>query len=394
MNRIYHCVLIFTIFLITFTFSQSYKEDSLAVRAILDANGLSSLTVEEVSGINVENRIDSLALESKGLTTLPKEIGNLTALMKLYLKANQLTTLPNEIGTCTELIYIDLTNNNLSSIPSAIGDLKKLMFLYLQKNALSTVPDEIGDLPELLNLYLEDNNFTALPDNIKNLSKIQKLKLSRNSFTSLPSTIGDLVTLMGLYCEDNKLESIPAEIGNLTNLDILWLHRNNLTSLPGELGQCSDLVAIDVSHNKLADLPDGITSLTPSQDLDLGYNKLDTSKIADNIIAWADQYDDEWKTTQDISEIIHLISGGAFSDFSLHYSPHSSTFQIQISNPVDITLDLFSLSGRLIQPLMNGYKPTGVYTIHLDRSDYTSGWYLIKTFCNEKIFTEKLLLAK
>ncbi len=394
MNRTYQCALIFTIFLITLTFSQSYKEDSLAVQAILDANGLSSLTVEEVSNKNVQNRIDSLALESKGLTTLPKEIGTLTALMKLYLKENQLTSLPDEIGNCTELIYIDLTNNSLSSIPSAIGDLNKLMFLYLQKNALSIVPDEIGDLPELLNLYLEDNNFTTLPDNIKNLSKIKKLKLSRNSFTSLPSTIGDLVSLMGLYCEDNKLESIPPEIGNLTNLDILWLHRNCLTSLPGELGQCSDLVAIDVSHNKLTNLPDGITSLTPSQDLDLGYNKLDTSKIADNIITWADQYDDEWKITQDVSEIIHLISGNAFSDFSLHYSPHSSTFQIQISNPVDIALGLYSVSGKLIQSLLNGFTLTGVYTIHLNKNDYSTGWYLIKTSCNNRFFTEKLLLAK
>ena len=48
---------------------------------------------------------DGLDLSHLGLTTLPPEIGQLTALTVVNLRNNRLTTLPPEIGQLTALIF-------------------------------------------------------------------------------------------------------------------------------------------------------------------------------------------------------------------------------------------------------------------------------------------------
>src|SRR2546425_92775 len=57
-----------------------------------------------------QSRLD---LNGLGLTTLPPEIGQLTALTALYLHDNQLTTLPPEIGQLTALLALAISDNPL-----------------------------------------------------------------------------------------------------------------------------------------------------------------------------------------------------------------------------------------------------------------------------------------
>jgi Leucine-rich repeat (LRR) protein len=326
-------------------FSQSYKEDSLAVQAILDANGLSSIPVDSVSGTGLGNRIDSLGLDSLNITILPDQIGNLTA-----------------------LLYLKLSYNKLSSIPSTIQNCSKLQFIYLYNNELTSLPDEIGNLPELLNLFLDHNQLTELPAGIKNLAKIEKLKLSYNALTALPPEIGDLTTLRGLYCEENSIETIPAEIGNLTNMDILWLHRNNLSSIPKELAQCSDLLILNLANNKLTDLPGEITSLTLTN-LDLSYNKLDTNKLAANIIAWADSLDPDWKKTQDVSAInFWIMDNPPFTVSVIH-----NTLQFNLPVPAYMQITMYNAKGSRLNTLIQGYTNLGRHCIPLYSDHYSSG---------------------
>ena len=56
-------------------------------------------------------------LSRKGLTTLPREIGNPIGLTYLDLRNNQLTALPPGIGNLTNLTKLYLSNNQLAAWP-------------------------------------------------------------------------------------------------------------------------------------------------------------------------------------------------------------------------------------------------------------------------------------
>ena len=68
----------------------------------------------------------TLDLSRKGLTTLPREIGNLIGLTHLDLRNNQLTALPPGIGNLTSLTDLYLSNNLLAALPPEIGELTNL----------------------------------------------------------------------------------------------------------------------------------------------------------------------------------------------------------------------------------------------------------------------------
>lgn len=135
------------------------------------------------------SRITWLSLPDEGLTTLPKEIGNLRELKYLNLSLNQLTILPNKIGNLRKLRFLNLHNNQLSALPKEIGNLQQLEYLNLSNNQLTKVPKEIGNLYQLHYLRLNDNKLTELPKEIGNLCRLQSFSLSGNQITKLPKEI-------------------------------------------------------------------------------------------------------------------------------------------------------------------------------------------------------------
>jgi hypothetical protein len=90
---------------------------------------------------------EALDLMKKGLTALPPEIGQLTALRMLFLRGNRLTALPSEIGQLRNLEILDLCGNNLKTLPPEIVQLTNLHILDLRGNK-----DLNGLMPEILNL--------------------------------------------------------------------------------------------------------------------------------------------------------------------------------------------------------------------------------------------------
>jgi hypothetical protein len=176
-----------------------------------------------------------LSLSDKGLTTLPKEISNLTALRKLYLYDNRLTKLPKEIGNLAALQILNLSNNKLAALPKEIGNLVALQELYLSENRLTTLPKEIGNLVALQDLELSINNLTTLPIEIGGLVSLQKLYLPGNQLTTLPKEIGDLTSLQKLFLSNNQLTTLPKEIGGIPTLQELYLSGNQLTTVPKEI---------------------------------------------------------------------------------------------------------------------------------------------------------------
>jgi len=217
-----------------------------------------------------------LSLQGLGLTMLPPEIGQLTALTSLHLSDNQLTTLPPEIGQLTALTSLDLRRNQLTTPPPEIGRLTALKSLHLSDNQLATLPPEIGQLTALTSLDLRCNQFTTLPPEIGQLSALTSLDLRRNQLTTLPPEIGRLRALTLLDLRRNQLTTLPPEIGQLTALTLLDLRRNQLTTLPPEIGQLTALTSLDFRRNQLTTLPSEIGQLTVLTSLDLRDNRLTT----------------------------------------------------------------------------------------------------------------------
>ncbi len=349
-------------------YSQDYAHDSLAVRAILDSNGLDAVTVESVVD-SIDGRIWRLNLNAKDLTSLPSEIGILTNLKYLELRTNKLTSLPSEIGTLTNLTSLELRSNSLAGIPPEIGNLTTLTRLYLAFNDLTSLPPEIGNLTDLRVLYLFFNDLTSLPPEIGNLTKLAELDLEGNALTSLPAEIGNCTSLSFLSCIDNQLTALPSEIGNFTSLITLCL-----------------------SFNNLAGLPDSIVHITPTGILDLGYNKLDTGNLSDTVIAWLDEYDPDWRGTQNVPVIYHPKTQKNFLSVSLNTRNALLLYSVPYATFVNIRM--YTVKGRLLSTLVDSYKKAGSYTVHWDSDRYSSGMYYIKIFTNNNTYTKKVLIIK
>jgi internalin A len=181
-------------------------------------------------------RAEVLNLSKLGLTSLPREIGLLTSLQRLYLHDNQLTTLPPEIGSLKQLTQLDLSNNRLAELPQEIGLLTELNGLSLDGNQLNTLPPEIGSLAKLQVLSLDGNQLTTLPREIGSLTALGMLDLSDNNLTTLTPEIGSLTALKELLLDNNQLTKLPPEIRKLEgSLQRLYLHNNPKLGLSAEV---------------------------------------------------------------------------------------------------------------------------------------------------------------
>ncbi len=247
----------------------------------LDGLGLSSIPAE-IGNLTALTRLN---LSYNQLTTLPAEIGNLTALRELYFlsdkfsapsRYNQLTTLPTEIGNLTALRSLDLYDNRLITLPAEIGNLTALTRLNLSGNQLITLPAEIGNLPALTHLNLGGNRLITLPAEIGNLADLSQLNLDCNQLTDLPAEIGNLTALRELRLERSQLTDLPEWIGNLTALRNLNLGQNQLTTLPEWIGNLTALTYLGLSRNQLNTLPAEIENLTALTLLYLNNNQLTT----------------------------------------------------------------------------------------------------------------------
>ena len=271
-----------------------HLEDTLAVRAILDSNGMVTSPVNEFVLYSDSGRVLCLNLYNKGISKLPSEIGKLVKLEQLWLDNNKLDFIPPEIGNLVNLGVLYLDDNLLNSLPAEIGNLTALRILYLHGNNLTVLPSTIQNFTNIERMYLSSNNLTSLPSGIGHLSNLKLLELYNNNLTTLPSDIGGLSNLKFLYLDNNNLTSLPAGIGGLSSLELLDLHNNTLSSLLAEIGNLASLSWLRLDNNLLVTLPDSIIKLSPDQCLDMAYNKLDPDSLSDTVIIWLNKYDSDW----------------------------------------------------------------------------------------------------
>jgi Leucine-rich repeat (LRR) protein len=186
--------------------------DTLALRAILDANGLttisaggppSTVTMIMVNG-NI-HRIKELTLQNKGITTIPAGIKELTAMQILRLDSNSIAALPPEIGACTSLVRMQISYNQLTTLPAGISNMHSLQSLILSHNTISSLPSSLWTMTSLGDLRLDFNQLSDLPAEVSNLVNLTRLSLNNNSLTNLPQTLSSLTGLQMLEIDNNHI---------------------------------------------------------------------------------------------------------------------------------------------------------------------------------------------
>jgi len=115
--------------------------DRVAVRDLLDANGLTSKTVNGVS-VTQNDRISKLYIQEGGTTNITADIGQLSELVLLHCYGDRalghplLTTVAPELGNCVKLEELLLGKNDLTDLPSTIINLTALNIMSIGDNKL------------------------------------------------------------------------------------------------------------------------------------------------------------------------------------------------------------------------------------------------------------------
>jgi len=302
------------------TLDSAYVRDSLAVRAILDSNGLDTTSVKAVTSGVGGGRITNLKLHYKQLTTLPAAIGQLTSLTVLFLQYNKLTTLPTEIEQLTSLKILNLSNNQLTAVPAEIGQLINLTSLDLWNNQLTTLPAEIGQLINLKTLFFPNNQFTFLPAEIENLTPTN-LSIGNNYLCLVSSSQsiwlntydsdwGDTQNCVDLWKLDSlTVQGIIDANGLTTSFDaftdssggrvtVVNFRNQGLKEIPASIGNLTGLIALYLENNQLAALPATIVGLGPLSSFSVVNNFLCDIPVGDSIRTWLDTNQATWEAGQ------------------------------------------------------------------------------------------------
>jgi hypothetical protein len=214
--------------------AQDLVQDTLAVRILLDQNGLTSTPVSRV--ITVESqRVTALRLSGLQLLSLPPQIGALSGLKYLTLTDNLLDSLPDEVWDLSNLVELDLGGNRIAALDPGIAKLGRLLFLGLRDNGLPALPVEVFTLPDLTTLLLAGNELDTLPEAIAEPPFLKYVDLSGNQLRSIPYTMAAM-DLDSLDLSSNALESLPDLITGMKAGTKVRLASNRLCNLGGSLG--------------------------------------------------------------------------------------------------------------------------------------------------------------
>ena len=157
--------------------------------------------LSDLSGLETCERLESLALDSTGLTELPP--GLFTRLQHLkYLSArwNSLTALPDTICTLPRIEQLCFTYTRISSLPQGLAHLAPTLLVISCLSLLDPCREDGTAKPNKHqnNVTVADNALQDVPPGIFQLPRVQILRLSNNQITELRHDMSGL-TNVGIF---------------------------------------------------------------------------------------------------------------------------------------------------------------------------------------------------
>ncbi len=258
-------------------------------------------------GVTVDaGHVTELSFYDNGLTgELPKEIGNLTNLTRLYLSAAFANrphlngTLPEEIGNLTQLHELNLTMNAMSGpLPRSLGKLTSLYDLYIYQNFndgmhfTGSLPREMGDMTSLVNLTIIDY-FSPMngdiPSSFSNLTQLSSVVLQGLGLRKIAPSFFSLPHVYQVDMYQNALNESPAPFATMPALQYLRLDNNPInTTLPEEL---RSVMNVSIRNCQLTGtLPANLgTSGSKLRQLDVSFNQM-SGPLPVQMGTWTDVY--------------------------------------------------------------------------------------------------------
>ena len=177
---------------------------------------------------------------AQGLPRFPEFVCALTELRRLVLRGHpRLAAVPAGISSLKKLENLSL-GHFLSSLPKELAELSGLTKLVLADN------EDLG------NALHED---VAFPAALGKLKSLRFLSLHRCGLRAVPAFVGELESLEELDLALNKSlgstpeEAFPAALGNLRSLRVLDLHYCDLRTVPAFLGKLKSLEILRLNYN-------------------------------------------------------------------------------------------------------------------------------------------------
>ncbi|KAI6687165.1 hypothetical protein NL676_023993 [Syzygium grande] len=233
--------------------------------------------------------VTNIQLKGLNLTGIfPDEFGNLTYLTEIDLSRNYINgTIPTTL-TQIPLTILSALGNRISSIPKEIGNISTLEALVLEDNLLEgALEPSIGNLSRLTRLLLSANNFTgSIPESFGNLKNLDDFRIDGSTLSGkIPDFIGNWTKITRLDMQGTSMEGpIPSSISLLTNLTSL-----RISDLKGPSSDFPNLQGMSMMQTLIlrnclltGSIPDYIGKMTGLKTLDLGDNIL-TGHVPDTM---------------------------------------------------------------------------------------------------------------
>ncbi|MFE8598733.1 leucine-rich repeat domain-containing protein [Archangium violaceum] len=174
------------------------------------------------------DKVKSLSLAGKALTSLPEELFRFRRLEKLDLTNNKLRTLPEELGLLTELRELRLRGNGLQTLPESIGALTKLRDLDLEANCVWRLPESLARCVELRTVNLTNNPYAYVRASFGGWQNVEMM-------WDFPEVLTRLPKLEELTFYGTLLRTLPARRFDSTSLRKLTIRRSLVTQVDPEL---------------------------------------------------------------------------------------------------------------------------------------------------------------
>ncbi|WP_421877318.1 hypothetical protein [Marinoscillum sp.] len=290
--------------------------------------------------------IEKLDISNNLLTRLPMGVKNLDGLKELVVDQNFIGEIPvKRLSKAQTVKTVSFNKSHSMAIQKA--DYSKLAFLKVLKinnSGIDAIDPSFYQLDQLDELQLQENSLTTIPAGISKMENLTKLSFYKNKLEDLPNDLFEMnLKVIDLYY--NNLEVIPETIGNFKDLEILFLAHNRIYSLPETIGQLTRLEEFYVHHNRLSVLPESVSGLT----------NLRVARVNDNYLT---EFPDQFLGMKSLEDFDVSNNQLTTLDPGVEQLPSLELFSYQ-ENPIDFQ----SQENKYVSPMIVRMLDRGVSCI-------------------------------